>query len=326
MRLSFVRSVAVLSSLVVTLAVVGQEKNPAITDPAKADADFAVLGEYVGELKGEDGKPGKFGVQVVGLGSGKFRALGFRGGLPGDGWDKSKKIEAEGLTKDGVTSFPKLLGGAAVKEGVLTISGSGGDKLGELKKITRQSSTLGAKPPEGAIVLFDGSNVDKFTGGKLTEDKFLLSGARTKQSFKDFTLHLEFRVPYQCKLNGNSGIYLQNIYEVQIIDWFGKDPGKGGNGALYGIRAPDVNVSYPPLSWQTFDIRFTAAKFADDSTVTKNPVVTVRHNGVVIYENLELPGKGTDGGKLVPAGGPIYFQFYGGSPVAFRNVWILEKD
>lgn len=324
MRHSLCRCLAVLTTVALALAVAAQEKNPAITDPAKADADFAVLGEYVGEVKGEDGKPGKFGVQVVALGAGKFRALGFRGGLPGDGWDKSKKLEAEGQIKDGSTSFPKL--GAVVKDGTATISGTDGAKLGVLKKVARQSPTLGARPPDGAIVLFDGSNADQFTGGKLTEDKLLQSGARTKKAFKDFTLHLEFRIPYQCKLNGNSGIYLQGIYEIQIIDWFGKDPGKGGNGALYGIRAPDVNVSYPPLSWQTFDIRYTAARFADDGTVTKNPVVTLRHNGVVVYEKLELPAKGTDGGKLPPMGGPIYFQFYGGSPVHFRNVWIVEKD
>src|SRR5262249_23178974 len=159
---------------------------------------------------------------------------------------------------------------------------------GSLKHIVRQSSTLGAKPPEGAIILFDGSGTDKFTGGKLTEDKLLMSGARTKQAFKDFTLHVEFRIPYQCRLNGNSGVYLQNIYEIKIMDWFGKEPAKGGNGAVYGIRAPNVNVSYPPLSWQTFDVRFTAARFNEDGTISKNPVVTVQHNGVVIHEKFEL--------------------------------------
>src|SRR5262249_10068936 len=111
----------------------------------------------------------------------------------------------------------------------------------------------------------------------------------------------------------------------QIIDWFGKDPAKGGNGAIYGIRSPDVNVSYPPLSWQTFDVQFTAAKFDADGAVAKNPIVTVRHNGVVIHENFELPIKGTDGGKLSHQGGPLYLQYYGGSPVHFRNVWVVEK-
>lgn len=324
MRLS--RPLAVPAALLLTFAALAQDKPAPITDPAKADADFAVLGEYVGEVKGDDGKPAKLGVQVAVNGTGKFRTSAFRGGLPGDGWDKSKKIDGDGQTKDGVTAFPKLLDGASIKDGVLSLVAADGSKLGDLKKVTRQSSTLGAKPPEGAVVIFDGSSLDKLTGGKLVEDKLLLSGARTKQSFKDFTLHLEYRVPYRCPANGNSGVYLQGLYEIQIIDWFGRDPGKGGNGAIYGVRAPDVNVSYPPLSWQTFDIRFTAAKFADDGSVAKNPVVTVRHNGVVIHENVELPGKGTDGGKLATTGGPIFLQPYGGSPVHFRNVWIVEKD
>jgi len=324
--LSRLTCLVALSLLVFAVAAPAQEKPAAVTDPAKADADFAVLGEYVGELNGDDGKPAKFGAQVVALGNSRFRILGYRGGLPGDGWDKSKKIEAEGQTKDDTTSFSKFMGGATIKAGALTVSGAGGDKLGTLKRLVRQSATLGAKPPGGAIVLFDGSNADKFTGGKLTEDKLLMAGARTNQAFKDFTLHLEFREPYQCKLNGNSGVYLQNIYEIQIIDWFGREPAKGGCGAVYGVRAPDVNVSYPPLSWQTFDVRFTAAKFNEDGSVAKNPVVTVRHNGVVIHENFELPAKGTDGGKLSPMGGPIYLQYYGGSPVHFRNIWLVEKD
>jgi hypothetical protein len=225
-----------------------------------------------------------------------------------------------------VTELPKLLGTAVIKNGVLTVTSSTGAKSGELKRVVRQSPTLGAKPPEGALVLFDGSSTDKFQNGKMTEDKLLMAGARSKQSLKDFTLHLEFRVPYQCKLNGNSGVFLQDMYEIQIIDWFGREPAKGGNGAIYGFRSPDVNVSLPPLSWQTFDVEYTAAKFDADGKVTANPVVTMRHNGVVIHDKYELPPKATSGSKtLSPQGGPLYLQYYGGSPVHFRNIWVVEK-
>lgn len=308
------------------VGALAQEKNPAITDPAKADADFAVQGEYAGELPGDDGTARKFGVQVIALGTGKFRAVGYRGGLPGDGWDRGKKVEANGQTDKGLAEFPKFLGTTAgIKDGVLTVTGNAGAKLGDLKRVLRRSPTLDVKPPEGAVILFDGSSSDKFTGGKLTEDKLLLPGGRSKQLFKDFTLHLEFREPYQCKLNGNSGVYLQGIYEIQIIDSFGREPTKGSCGSLYGVRAPDLSMSGPPLSWQTFDVQFTAAKFDADGAVTKNPVVTLRHNGVVIHENAELPAKGTDGGKLSPQGGPLFLQFYGGSPVHFRNLWVVES-
>jgi hypothetical protein len=312
--------------LALALAAMAQDKSPAITDPAKADADFAIQGEYAGQLPAADGKVEKVGVQVIALGSGKFKAVAHRGGLPGDGWDKGKKVEADGQSKDGVTTFPKFLGLATIKDGTMTVTDSAGAKLGELKRIIRQSPTLGDKPREAAVVLFDGSTTDKFTGGKMTEDKLLLAGGRSKQAFKDFTLHMEFRIPYQCKLNGNSGVYLLNIYEIQLLDSFGKTPGKGSCGALYGIRTPDVNMSFPPLSWQTFDVQFTAARFDAEGNITKNPVVTVRHNGVVIHENVELPGKGTDGGKLSPQGGPLFLQLYGGSPVHFRNIWVVEKN
>jgi hypothetical protein len=305
-----------------TLTAAAQQKPMPVTDPAKADADFAVQGEYAGQAE-IDGKAQKLGVQVVGLGGGKFRAVLHQGGLPGDGWDPAtKKVEAAGQTKDGVTTF-SLLGTATIKDGSLTLAGSDGKKLGELKRVVRRSPTEGAKPPAGAVVLFDGSSADHFVEGKMTEDRLLPVPATTKQAVKDFTLHLEFRVPYQH--HGNSGVYIQRTWEIQVMNSFGKTPGKGDCGALYQVKVPDVNMSYPPLSWQTFDIDFTGPRFDEAGKVAQTGRITVKHNGVAIHDNVEVPAKPTGAGKQPSAqGGPIYLQNHG-SPVVYRNFWVVEK-
>jgi hypothetical protein len=318
-RMQRLSVLAVLAGLVAF--TVAQEKPGPITDPAKVDADYAVQGEYVGTVA-ESGQPQKYGVQVVATGAGRFRAVAHRGGLPGDGWDKGKKLEADGQTKDGLTSFPKLFGGGSIKDGTLTVLGSDGKPVGELKRIERQSPTLGAKPPPGAIILFDGTDTTHFPKAKMTEDRLLTVPATTRDSYKDFLLHLEFRVPYRD--GGNSGVYLQGTYEIQVLNSYGRNIGKGDCGAIYSTRVPDVNMSLPPLVWQTFDIDYTAARF-DDDKVVQNPVVTVRHNGVVIHDKVELPDKPTGGGRpLSPKGGPLHLQSHG-SPVVYRNLWIVEK-
>jgi hypothetical protein len=310
-------AVAAVFAVLAAAALLAQDKKGAVTDVSKADADFAVQGEYVGDVM-EDGKAVKFGVQVVARGGGKFRAFTLRGGLPGDGWDKSKKIQSDGTTADGVTKFAGLLGEALIKDGVLTITGAQG-KLGELKRVLRRSPTEGAAPPEGAIVLFDGKTAEHFKGGKLTEDGLLMVGCSSKQSFKDFTLHLEFRTPYQPSAGGqgrgNSGVYLHGKWEVQVLDSFGLEGKSDECGGFYGFRKPDVNMCLPPLSWQTYDVEFACGK-TDAEGKTGGPVVTVRHNGVVIHEMVELKG--------ATNGGPFNLQNHG-NPVHYRNIWLVEK-
>lgn len=315
------------SSVVLFFALVtclpAQQKVEHVTDIAKADEDFAIQGEYVGEIT-EDGKPIKYGIQVIAVSPGRFHAVALRGGLPGDGWDKGKRIEADGQTKDGVTTFAKLLGTATIKDGTLSIVDSGGKQMGKLKRIVRQSPTLGAKPPQGALVLFDGSTAEHFPGAKMTEDKLLTVPATSKFLFaKDFTLHVEFRIPYRS--HGNSGVYLQGSYELQLLSSFGKNIGIHDCGAIYGVRTPDLNMNFPPLSWQTFDVEYQVPRFDAEGKLTKKPVTTVRHNGVIIHENFELPEKPTGGGRqLSPKGGPLFLQPYS-TPVHFRNIWVVEK-
>jgi hypothetical protein len=317
-----------IAFLAASTTAAGQDKKPAVTDPAKADADFAVQGEYTGELNTNDGKV-KWGVQVIALGGGKFDATAYRGGLPGDGWDKSERIKATGETSGGATTLRATEGAAKIQGSVMTILDGNGNTVGELKKVERKSPTLGAKPPAGAVVLFDGSTADKFDGGRITEDKLLMQGVTSKQKFQSVTLHVEFMTPYQPsdrgQARGNSGCYLQGRYEVQILDSFGLDGKNNECGGLYSIKDPDQNMCFPPLTWQTYDIDYTAATYDESGKKTKNARMTVRHNGVVIHDNVDLPKDTTAAPvKEGPEPGPIYIQDHG-NPLRFRNIWLVEK-
>jgi hypothetical protein len=316
--------IAIALLLFATLVFAG----PTYTDPQEADDDFAFQGEYVGTVKdGEEEK--KVGIQVIALGKGKFRAVVYNHGLPGDGWDnQSEKHSADGERKGDTVIFEKDGITGRLKGGKLTVT-AGDKQVAELAKTERKSSTLGAKPPEGAIVLFDGTSADAFEGGKLTDDKLLQQGCTSKRKFGSHKLHLEFRTPYQPEDSGqgrgNSGLYLQGRYEVQILDSFGLSGEQNECGGIYSVGKPSVNMCYPPLSWQTYDVEYTAAVYEGDKLV-KNPRVTVRHNGVKIHDDIELPGERNTTAAPVPAGkdpGPVYLQDHG-NPVRYRNIWVVE--
>ena len=181
----------------------------AFTDPAQAGPDFKVQGEYEGTI----GTKTKFGAQVIALGEGKFDVVLLQKGLPGGpkdaAWDGKTKVMLKGETKDGVVELLGTNFKGTIKDGVLSGTAEE-DVMYEGKKVERKSETLGAKPPEGAIVLFDGTNVDAWQNGKVQENNLLGVGTRTKQKFQDFTLHLEFRTPFMPKSRGqgrgNSGM------------------------------------------------------------------------------------------------------------------------
>jgi len=301
---------------------------PAETDPAKAGPDFAVQGEYVGTLQSDSG-PVKFGAQVIALGDGKFAGIAYEGGLPGDGWQRGDPIErGHGATVDGVTTLQGDGGLATIKDGVITLVDNNGQEVGQLKKVERKSPTLGAKPPAGATVMFDGSSADAFEGGKLVEGNLLKQGCHSKQKLGSHTMHIEFRTPFmpgsRGQGRGNSGVYMQSRYELQVLDSFGLAGLDNECGGIYKIAKPAVNMCLPPLSWQTYDIDFTTAQYDADGNKTQNARVTIRHNGVVIHDNLELP-KHTPGRHAEsPAPDGVFLQDHG-NPVVFRNIWVVEK-
>jgi hypothetical protein len=205
----------------------------------------------------------------------------------------------------------------------------GKESFGELKKVERKSKTLGAKPPKDAVVLFDGSNTDEWENAKLVDGKLLgATNTASKKKFGDHSLHIEFRTPFMPEARGqgrgNSGVYVQGRYECQVLDSFGLEGEDNECGGIYSIAKPALNMCYPPLAWQTYDIDFTAARYDESGKKTKNARVTIKHNGVTIHDNLELthgtPGRDPEG----PGPGAIFLQDHG-NPVVFRNIWVVEK-
>lgn len=303
-------------------------KGPAVTDPSKADGDYAYQGEYAGEVPSDIGKI-KLGVQVIALGQGKFQAVGHFGGLPGDGWNGEAKIEVEGKLEGNEVRFKTDQGVGKLRNGKITVEDNTGNVVGELDKVERKSSTLGAAPPAGAIVLFDGKNADAWQNGKI-EEGLLVQGTTSKAKFGSHKLHIEFRLPYQPEDRGqgrgNSGLYLQGRYEVQMLDSFGLEGRDNECGGIYSVKKPDVNMCFPPLAWQTYDVEYTAAKFDAAGKLVAHPRVTVYHNGVAIHKDVELPGdRSTTAAPIGPGAepGPVFLQDHG-NPVRYRNVWVVE--
>ena len=301
-------------------------QDTAILDPQKADADFAFQGEYVGEIQ-RDGINVKLGIQLVAQGAGKYLGIGYFGGLPGDGWGGVEAVRGEGEIKNGVLTFTTEAD-VQIADDHITIRDNGGGLIGECKKTVRKSPTLGEKPPAGAIVLFDGKSADAFDGGKL-DGELLMQGVSSRQKFQNYHLHLEFLLPYMPNQRGqaraNSGCYAQGRYEVQILDSFGLKGEHNECGGIYEVKKPEVNMCYPPLSWQTYDIDFTAAKFGGTGKKSSDARITVQHNGVLIHNDVQVP-MATRAAPVAegPEPGPIYLQDHG-NPVRFRNIWIQEK-
>jgi hypothetical protein len=308
-----------------------QAKGVEITDPAEAkkDPDFLVQGEYLGErAENADsaGKKEKVGAQVIALSKGQFDIVLYEGGLPGEGWrrgDKQSNLQGTTVGKKVLLSGAGMEG--TIENGAMTVKNSKGQLA--LKRIERKSSTLEAKAPAGAKVLFDGKTADNFKDGELTADKNLMSNATSKEKFGDYRLHVEFRLSYMPDARGqarsNSGVYLHDCYEIQVLDSFGLEGKNNECGGFYSIREPNVNMCFPPLVWQTYDFDFTAPKYEKNKKVA-NAKITVKHNGVVIHDNVELPHATPGREKEGPAPRPFYLQGHG-NKVEYRNIWVEEK-
>jgi len=306
-------------------------KAKAYIDPAVTDEDFAIQGEYTGQLEGK-----VYGVQIWAQGGGKFEAVSYQGGLPGDGWDGDRGSvtrtpgvrAAEGKTALFVAKDGSIQ--AEVDGSNIVVTNNEGVRVMELNRMNRSSPTLGSQPPENAVVLFDGKEVNRFPGSRIDASSgALMEGATSEDTFGDCTVHVEFLLPYMPDARGqgrgNSGLYLQGRYEVQMLDSFALEGKDNECGGLYKIAPPKVNMCLPPLTWQTYDIDFTAAKFDSEGKKTANPRITVKHNGVVIHQDQELPGATTAAPvKEGNSPGPIYLQNHG-NPVRYQNIWVVRK-
>ncbi|MEN8247974.1 MAG: DUF1080 domain-containing protein [Bacteroidota bacterium] len=235
----------------------------------------------------------------------------------------------------------------------------------EVKIVTPGSAEIDVvtPAPSDAIVLFDGrdlaqweaaSNRNAMVKGKDTamyrastsgNAEWVVSNGelavnkdagdiQTKQSFGDFQLHIEWRIPEgihgEGQYRGNSGIFIQNYYEVQILDSYNnKTYSNGQAGSIYKQTAPLVNPVRKPGEWNRYDIIYTAPTYKSDSTYRTKPIVTVLLNGVLVQHSSIIHGTTPYIGwpqTIFHGKGPIRLQAHGdeSEPISFRNIWIRE--
>lgn len=200
-------------------------------------------------------------------------------------------------------------------------------------------------PPSDAIVLFDGTDLSRWrsasgepTGWNLVDGTMEVPPHGTpnggdilsRDEFGDMQLHLEWCAPAAVRGDGqgrgNSGVFLMGRYEIQVLDNFNNPTYPDGTaGAVYGQFPPLVNACNPPGEWQTYDILFTAPRFAEDGSVDRPAYLTLLLNNVVLHHQVALQGatghRNIPGYTAHPAVGPIKLQDHG-DPVRFRNIWV----
>jgi hypothetical protein len=192
-------------------------------------------------------------------------------------------------------------------------------------------------PPADAMVLFDGKDLSQWKNEKGGEPRWRIEDGTmvvngtgsliTKEEFGDVQLHVEWATPSKVvgdsQGRGNSGVYLQGRYEIQVLDCYSnKTYFDGMAGAFYGFSAPLVNVSRKPGEWQMYDIIFHAPKTGTDGKVI-NGSFTVLQNGVLVQDHIPIQGKATTAAQFqgVTPKGPLVLQDHG-NPVRYRNIWI----
>ena len=350
MKISFV-AMATLVLAHISIPLPAADKLPAFNSIRTAGPDFSVQGEYVGTVGGTH----PIGIQVIALGGAKFEGIIHGGGLPGAGWDGNTRFYLRGKREGGTTRLEGVHGErlrfvnrnfeAVIQDGQLSgralmFLNHVKDPTCRCRRVVRTSPTLSEKPPTGAVVLLDGSSTDAWTGGRIVDNRLLAEGPRTKRLLRNYHLHLEFRTPFMPTARGmqrgNSGVYLQELWEVQVIDSFGWTTENqkyerlshvGRCGGMHELVMPEVNMCLPPLSWQTFDIDHTAATVDDNGRPKTPAILSIRHNGVVIHDRLILPPTPASA-KTLPhrnhLPGRLYLQQHG-NPVRYRNIWIVER-
>lgn len=201
-------------------------------------------------------------------------------------------------------------------------------------------------PPSDAIVVFDGTNLDNWITAKdSTKAIWTLNGdgsmtvndksgdIATRGNFGSVQLHIEWRSPFEVEgknqSRGNSGVFLQGLYEVQVLDNNDNDTYVNGQvGAIYKQSIPMAMASVPSGEWNTYDIIYRAPEFDETGQLTKKAIITVLHNGILIQDHFEILGASTNVGSpeyKAHGKGPLMLQDHGdNSRVSYRNIWLRE--
>jgi len=329
--IGFLACVLGLVEILAALTWADDPEVPTYTSRAEADEDYVFQGEYRGWQRANASlrSSESIAMQVVALGDGKFDVVKYYGGLPGAGWRKPEKFVMSGVRSADRVALSGTQYDGEILGSTLRLIAKDGRAAGQLDRVERVSPTMGARPPQGAIVLFGDGDLSHWKDARKTPEGLLMAGTETVQEFGDFRLHGEFMLPYKPLARGqgrgNSGFYLQGRYEVQVLDSFGLEGIENECGALYKTKRPDTNLCLPPLQWQTYDIDFTNAKFDAEGNKTSNMRITVWHNGVVIHHAASIPNKTGAGKPEGPQPLPIKLQEHG-NPVVYRNIWLIDKS
>lgn len=323
---------------------------------AEEAASDPIMGIWEGSWSADGGVTGKLTARTAALGRNKYESE-FTAEVEGNPQVFRMPFTAEkdgDKTKlSGEFTLPDELGGKYKFTGSIendTLAGTSESDTQKtevsLKKTKKTSPSLGAKPPAGAVVLFDGSDLSQWIGrdgkpaewivenGAMKVGKRLPDGKITrggdiiaKPTFEDAKIHIEFMTPFmptaRGQARGNSGVYVQGLYEVQVLDSFGQPPRDNEAGGIYKTAVPKVNASLPPGEWQTYDITFHAPRRSDSGKVEKPAQISVVYNGTLIHDKVDIkePTFGNAGNDPAKPG-PILLQDHG-NPVQFRNIWFV---
>jgi hypothetical protein len=336
--------------------------------PAATPAPEVVPGDqvaaavpFLGDWEGQPGKdrPRAIFAQVIPRGGNAYR-INF---LPAFDQRCPPFAEVDAKAEGGALRFDQAGWSGRIEGELLQGTGLLRDKPGsqeareitfEMKKTVRPSPRLGAQPPDGAIVLYDGQNLDNLeSDGRdgetairwqrmedflrvwppLTEHSFG-AALRTREAFTDFQLHLEFRLPLIAGVTGqsraNSGVIIEEFefYELQILDSYGLPGYWDECGAVYNKEAPKVNACRPPGQWQSYDVVYHAPRFDTQGKLAVPARITLDLNGKRIHYEVELPYS-ANALKMrrekpdLKTPGRVIFQHHG-DPVDFRNIWIKD--
>lgn len=321
-------------------------------------------GNYLGEWKLKDGGGGKLTAQIVGQGGGRYLAIF----TAYDGSEQENQTFQFPITGTSVSPTKVLfatqvfaglnLGTFAVRTELESgrLNGSFSNEKNyigqmDLKRVSAPAPNLGAVPPDGGRKLLDGPGLPLWNRSDLPADAWSLTdgvlkcGASSpgetrhlamKEPHGDVTLHVEFRLPYlpeaRGQERGQGGIWLQGLYEVQLVDSFGvgRTTDNFGEfddvdalGAVLGIKAPKELPALPPGEWQSLDITFRAPRLDETGKVAQPGELSATLNGIVIHDRTVLDRTTAGAPRDGQAPGGLVLE-HAGQSVEFRNLWIVE--